>query len=97
MKLFALFVASAMANQPRRIPVGSADSCWQCNAQSLEACGRQGRVVQCQPTREVDGKIQSSSSCSTTIRKREGEVYFVSMGCAETRSCVMQWVSDHFN
>ena len=90
MKLFALFVASAMANQRRKVPIGSADSCWECNAQSMSDCQSNGRVVDCRPTREVDGIIQSSSSCSTTIRKREGIVYFVQMGCKDTDACVKQ-------
>ena len=88
MKLFALFAASAMA--VREIPIGSATECWNCNAQNLADCAANGRMETCQPTREVDGIVQSSSSCSTTIRQREGNVYFVSMGCKDTESCVKQ-------
>ena len=88
MKLFALFAASAMA--VREIPIGSATECWNCNAQNLADCAANGRMETCQPTREVDGIVQSSSSCSTTIRQREGNVYFVSMGCKDTDACVKQ-------
>ena len=89
MKLFALFVASAMAKRDP-LPIGFADSCWECNAQSLEDCMANGRVAQCRPTQQHNGQIFSSSSCSTTIRQREGNVYFVSMGCKDTESCVKQ-------
>ena len=77
-----------MAN--REIPIGSAASCWECNAQNLDDCAAQGRQVACRPTQQHNGMIFSSSSCSTTIRQREGNVYFVSMGCKDTESCVKQ-------
>ena len=89
MKLFALFAASAMA--VREIPIGSATECWNCNAQNLADCAANGFMETCRPTQENNGQIFSSSSCSTTIRQREGNVYFVSMGCKDTESCVKQW------
>ena len=99
MKIFALTIAAVMAQGTRNNPqpIGESTECWSCQASSMQECGENGRVEQCHPKQSFRGRVFSSSSCQTTIRKREGEVYFVSMGCAETRSCVMQWVSDDFN
>ena len=95
MKIFALTIAAAMAQgtMDNPLPIGESTECWSCNANSMDDCASNGRVEQCRPKQSHMGKVFSSSSCSTTIRKRNGEVYFVSMGCKDTESCVKQHVS----
>ena len=99
MKIVALTITAVMAqgtmNNP--MPIGNAAQCWECNAISMNDCEANGRLQDCRPTQGHQGKIFSSSSCATTIRKREGEVYFVSMGCKDTEACVKQHVSHLYN
>ena len=95
MKIFALTIAAVMAQgtMDNPLPVGNAAQCWECNANSMDDCAANGRLQDCRPIQSHMGKIFSSSSCATTIRKRDNEVYFVSMGCKDTEACVKQHVS----
>lgn len=97
MKIFALTIAAVIAQGTRDnpLPIGNSVECWSCNAQNLDDCANNGQLETCRPTQAHRGRIFSSSSCATTIRKRGGEVYFVSMGCKDTESCVKQHVSQN--
>ena len=71
---------------------GSASVCFECNAQNMTECESTGKMVECRKPEVVDGKILSSSVCMTEIRKRDGVVSQVQMGCKDAIACDTQKV-----
>ena len=71
---------------------GSASVCFACNAQNMTECESTGQMVQCRKAEIVEGKILSSSVCMTEIRKRDGVVSQVMMGCKDAIACDTQKV-----
>ena len=75
---------------------GSASVCFECNAQNMTECESTGKMVECRKPEVVDGKILSSSVCMTEIRKRDGVVSQVQMGCKDAIACDTQKVKHAF-
>ena len=89
MKIVALIVATAQA------AVRSTAECWSCSEYSLEDCAANGQVEYCRPaeTNEDESEVFSSSMCMVEIRKREGAIEQVKMGCKDRDACATQKVS----
>ena len=92
MKIVALIAASAQA------AVRSTAECWSCSEYSLEDCAANGQVEYCRAaeTNEDESEVFSSSVCMVEIRKREGAVEQVKMGCKDRDACSAQKVSFDF-
>merc|ERR1712220_23233 len=86
MKIVALIVTTAQA------AVSSTAECWSCSEYSLEDCAANGQVEYCRPagTNEEETEVFSSSMCMVEIRKREGTIEQVKMGCKDRDACATQ-------
>ena len=89
MKIVALIVTTAQA------AVRSTAECWSCSEYSLEDCAANGQVEYCRPaeTNEEESEVFSSSMCMVEIRKREGAIEQVKMGCKDRDACATRKVS----
>ena len=88
MKIVALIAASTQA------AVRSTAECWSCSEYSLEDCAANGQIEYCRAaeTNEDESEVFSSSVCMVEIRKREGAVEQVKMGCKDRDACSAQKV-----
>ena len=69
--------------------------CWKCDgASSLADCYANGETQYCRrPESEELNEDFTSSVCMVTMRKYEGAVYEVHMGCKDKDACLEQKVS----